>query len=590
MLGQPVSMLIPQVVGFKLSGELPGRHDRHRPGADHHRDAAPARRGRQVRRVLRPRRQRRAAGQPGHHRQHVARSTARPARSSRSTTRRSRYLRASPAAPREQVALVEAYAKEQGLWHDPAAEPGLLRAPRARPVARSSRRWPARSGPQDRVAADRRQDGVPGRAGRLRRRGSTGRTAMPQGTARPTRPATSRSRPATRRRPTARATRPTSRPTWSTAAAGASGRASQPDPGHRRGRHRASSSTTARVVIAAITSCTNTSNPQVMIGAALLARNAVDRGLTRKPWVKTTLAPGSKVVMDYYERAGLAPYLDKLGFNLVGYGCTTCIGNSGPLPDGGLRGGQRGRPGRRLGAVRQPQLRGPDQPGRQDELPGVAAAGGRVRAGRLDGRRPDQRAARHRPRRQPGLPARHLAEQRRGAGRSSPTSIRSRRCSRRDYADVFAGDERWQSLPTPDGRDASPGTTTRPTCASPRTSTACRASRAPVVDIAGARVLADARRLGHHRPHLARRRDQGGLPRRPLPHRARRRREGLQLLRVAPGQPRGDDPRHLRQHPAAQPARPRRRGRRHRRPPRPGEQMSHLRRRQRPTRPTACRW
>ena len=86
------------------------------------------------------------------------------------------------------------------------------------------------------------------------------------------------------------------------------------------------------VVIAAITSCTNTSNPSVMVGAALLAKNAVDRGLARKPWVKTTLAPGSKVVMDYYERAGLLPYLDKLGFNLVGYGCTTCIGNSGPLP------------------------------------------------------------------------------------------------------------------------------------------------------------------------------------------------------------------------------------------------------------------
>ena len=83
--------------------------------------------------------------------------------------------------------------------------------------------------------------------------------------------------------------------------------------------------------IAAITSCTNTSNPSVMIGAALLAKNAVEKGLERKPWVKTTLAPGSKVVSDYYEKANLTPYLDKLGFNLVGYGCTTCIGNSGPL-------------------------------------------------------------------------------------------------------------------------------------------------------------------------------------------------------------------------------------------------------------------
>jgi len=85
------------------------------------------------------------------------------------------------------------------------------------------------------------------------------------------------------------------------------------------------------VVIAAITSCTNTSNPSVMVGAALLAKKAVERGLQRKPWVKTSLAPGSRVVTDYYERAGLTPYLDKLGFNLVGYGCTTCIGNSGPL-------------------------------------------------------------------------------------------------------------------------------------------------------------------------------------------------------------------------------------------------------------------
>jgi aconitate hydratase len=85
------------------------------------------------------------------------------------------------------------------------------------------------------------------------------------------------------------------------------------------------------VVIAAITSCTNTSNPSVMIGAALLAKKAVEKGLSRKPWVKTSLAPGSKVVTDYYDRAGLTPYLEKLGFNLVGYGCTTCIGNSGPI-------------------------------------------------------------------------------------------------------------------------------------------------------------------------------------------------------------------------------------------------------------------
>ncbi|MBV9583353.1 MAG: aconitate hydratase AcnA [Alphaproteobacteria bacterium] len=87
------------------------------------------------------------------------------------------------------------------------------------------------------------------------------------------------------------------------------------------------------IVIAAITSCTNTSNPSVMLGAGLLARKAVERGLKAKPWVKTSLAPGSQVVSDYYEKAGLQEYLDKVGFNLVGYGCTTCIGNSGPLPE-----------------------------------------------------------------------------------------------------------------------------------------------------------------------------------------------------------------------------------------------------------------
>jgi aconitate hydratase len=87
------------------------------------------------------------------------------------------------------------------------------------------------------------------------------------------------------------------------------------------------------VVIAAITSCTNTSNPEVMVGAGLLAKKAAERGLTRKPWVKTSLAPGSKVVVDYLNAAGLMPYLERLGFYLVGFGCTTCIGNSGPLPE-----------------------------------------------------------------------------------------------------------------------------------------------------------------------------------------------------------------------------------------------------------------
>ncbi len=87
------------------------------------------------------------------------------------------------------------------------------------------------------------------------------------------------------------------------------------------------------VVIAAITSCTNTSNPSVMVAAGLVAKKAVERGLHVPSWVKTSLAPGSKVVSDYLERAGLTPYLEKLKFHIVGYGCTTCIGNSGPLPE-----------------------------------------------------------------------------------------------------------------------------------------------------------------------------------------------------------------------------------------------------------------
>ena len=98
-------------------------------------------------------------------------------------------------------------------------------------------------------------------------------------------------------------------------------------------RRRRSRCATASVVIAAITSCTNTSNPSVMLGAGLLARNAVAKGLTTKPWVKTSLAPGSKVVTDYYEAAGVMKPLEQLGFHIVGYGCTTCIGNSGPLPE-----------------------------------------------------------------------------------------------------------------------------------------------------------------------------------------------------------------------------------------------------------------
>src|SRR5690606_6665014 len=176
----------------------------------------------------------------------------------------------------EQVALVEAYAKAQGLWHDPAHEPQYSeRLELDLGTVVPSIAGPKR--PQDRIALT---DAKPALARSL--------AALP-GAPKPN-PATVR----------------------------------LPDAGEFRIDHGA-------VVIAAITSCTNTSNPAVMMAAGLLAKKAVERGLRRKPWVKTSLAPGSRVVTDYYEKAGLTTYLDQFGFNLVGYGCTTCIGNSGPL-------------------------------------------------------------------------------------------------------------------------------------------------------------------------------------------------------------------------------------------------------------------
>ncbi|MFD1047921.1 aconitase family protein, partial [Kibdelosporangium lantanae] len=203
------------------------------------------------------------------------------------------------------------------------------------------------------------------------------------------------------------------------------------------------------VAIAAITSCTNTSNPSVMIGAALLAKKAVERGLERKPWVKTTLAPGSKVVMDYYERAGLLPYLEKLGFHLVGYGCTTCIGNSGPLQDEisqaaqdqdlalvSVLSGNRNFEGRINPDIKMNYLASP---------PLVVAY---ALAGSMDldivkeplGTGSD------------GTPV-YLADI-----WPSPQEVQevvsasiSSEMFTNDYADVFKGDERWQSLPTPTG-------------------------------------------------------------------------------------------------------------------------------------------
>jgi aconitate hydratase len=241
------------------------------------------------------------------------------------------------------------------------------------------------------------------------------------------------------------------------------------------------------VVIAAITSCTNTSNPQVMIGAALLARNAVEKGLTRKPWVKTTLAPGSKVVMDYYERAGLTPYLEKLGFHLVGYGCTTCIGNSGPLPEEisaaineadlavvSVLSGNRNFEGRINPDVKMNYLASP---------PLVVAY---ALAGTMD----------------IDLANEPLGEDRDG----NPVFLRDIWPSNAEiqdviasaigatgfssaYADVFAGDERWRSLPTPTG-DTFSWDADSTYVRKPPYFEGMQRDPQPVADITGARVLA----------------------------------------------------------------------------------------------------
>jgi aconitate hydratase len=203
------------------------------------------------------------------------------------------------------------------------------------------------------------------------------------------------------------------------------------------------------VTIAAITSCTNTSNPSVMIGAGLLAKKAVEKGLQRKPWVKTTLAPGSKVVTEYYSKSGLDVYLDKLGFNLVGYGCTTCIGNSGPLipevskavNDGDLAvtavlSGNRNFEGRINPDIKMNYLASP---------PLVIAY---ALAGSMDvdlytdplGQDADGN----------DVFMKDIWPTPQEIEDVIASSIDSDTFSR-EYADVFAGDERWQNLPTPDG-------------------------------------------------------------------------------------------------------------------------------------------
>ncbi|MGW1998384.1 aconitate hydratase AcnA [Embleya sp. NPDC001921] len=296
MLGQPVSMLIPRVVGFKLSGKA-------QPGVT----ATDV--------VLTITDMLRKHGVVGKFVEFYGDGVGSVPLANRATignmspefgstcaifpidAETITYLRLT-GRDDKQLALVEAYAKAQGMWHDPSHEPEYseyieLDVSTVVPSISGPKR------PQDRVVlAEAKSRFRSALADYVTNGDESGKESFPA----------------------------------SDAPTGSNGRVHNPttvvgeDGVEYEIDHGA-------VVIASITSCTNTSNPSVMLGAALLAKKAVEKGLTRKPWVKTTLAPGSKVVMDYYEKAGLIPYLEKVGFSLVGYGCVTCIGNSGPLPE-----------------------------------------------------------------------------------------------------------------------------------------------------------------------------------------------------------------------------------------------------------------
>lgn len=296
MLGQPVSMLIPRVVGFKLTGELPAGTT----ATDL---------------VLTITEMLRKHGVVGKFVEFYGEGVAATSLANRATIGNMspefgstaavfpidgetlKYLRLT-GRDAQQVALVEAYAKEQGLWLDPAAEPDFsekleLDLSTVVPSIAGPKR------PQDRIVlANASQQFALDVRNYVSDDEEAGKESFPASDA----PASSNGVP--------------TKPTPVTLSDGTS---FELDHG--------------AVTVAAITSCTNTSNPYVMVAAALVAKKAVEKGLTRKPWVKTTLAPGSKVVTDYFDKAGLTPYLDKMGFNLVGYGCTTCIGNSGPLEE-----------------------------------------------------------------------------------------------------------------------------------------------------------------------------------------------------------------------------------------------------------------
>ncbi|MEU9921745.1 aconitate hydratase [Streptomyces griseoluteus] len=323
MLGQPVSMLIPRVVGFKLTGEL-------QPGTT------------ATDLVLTITEMLRQHGVVGKFVEFYGEGVAATSLANRATIGNMspefgstaaifpvddetlNYLRLTGRSD-QQVALVEAYAKEQGLWLDPKAEPDFsekleLDLSTVVPSIAGPKR------PQDRIVlAEAAQQFAKDVLNYV----EAPVAQTPAAAASPVDEAGAESFPASDAPAYGRQENGAGAPQHGEGAGAVPSNpvtVTAPDGTTYELDHGA-------VTVAAITSCTNTSNPYVMVAAALVAKKAVEKGLTRKPWVKTTLAPGSKVVTDYFEKAGLTPYLDKVGFNLVGYGCTTCIGNSGPLPE-----------------------------------------------------------------------------------------------------------------------------------------------------------------------------------------------------------------------------------------------------------------
>jgi aconitate hydratase len=317
MLGQPMSMLIPQVLGFRLTGEL-------------HEGATATDLVLTVTEMLR------ARGVVGKFVEFYGDGLARLPLADRATignmspefgstcaifpidAETLRYLEFS-GRPRELIELVEAYAREQGLWHDSESEDPTFSDQLELDLSTVVPSIAGPKRPQDRVSLTESKP-----AFRLALEGYLPEEDPEDEAVAESFPA---SDPVSTHVPNGAGHEPAGgtgglqvadRLTTRTPVTLGDGTEAELDHGH--------------VVIAAITSCTNTSNPSVMLGAGILARNAVQKGLTVKPWVKTSLAPGSKVVTEYLDRAGLTEYLDELGFNLVGYGCTTCIGNSGPLP------------------------------------------------------------------------------------------------------------------------------------------------------------------------------------------------------------------------------------------------------------------